>query len=408
VRLDAHREARARQMPTRSSTERLVVMCAANNYDEVKVADHHMAERLARHAPVLYVDPPISHLSPRNNPELALSLTSPRLRRAEAGFWRLTPVVAPFPMRPGMRAVTERLVRRALNRAVTSIGMDVRAVVSAWPGLDVFGSCGEQLRVWWAQDDFAAGADLMGEVAERVAAGERARAAGSHLVVAANPDVAWRWQREGYQVELIPYGADPESFAQEAEPAPGVHLAPPVAILVGQLNERVDPRLLYAVADRGVSLLLVGPVANPAPGWLDALTARPNVTWVGRQQFAALPGFLAHAQVGLVPYADTPFNRGSFPLKTLEYLAAGLPVVATDLPATRWLGAGPDLVAIADGAESYAQAVGAAAASPLTPATREVRRSFARAHSYERRAMDLLAAIDREILRHQPHAVAHS
>ena len=41
--------------------------------------------------------------------------------------------------------------------------------------------------------------------------------------------------------------------------------------------------------------------------------------------------------VGLTPYADTPFNEASFPLKTLEYFSAGLPVVSTDLPGSRWL-----------------------------------------------------------------------
>lgn len=377
------------------------MICAGNNYDSVKLHDHHMAERLATRAPVLYVDPPLSRLTPRNDPGLAPSLVPPRLRHVDAGFWRLTPVVAPFPMRPGMRGVTQRLVRRAMARAVRALGMDVRAVVTAWPQLDVFGACGERLAVWWAQDDFAAGAGLMGGLAARVAAGERARAASSDLVVAANPDVAERWHGEGHEVELIPYGSDPESFAEveHAPPPPGVRLTPPVAVLVGHLNERVDPRLLEAVADRGVSLLLVGPASGASSQWLTGLAARPNVAWVDRQPFAALPGFLAEAHVGLVPYADTDFNRGSFPLKTLEYLSAGLPVVATDLPATRWLDAGPQLITIADGGAAFADAVVSAARAELTPSAREARRAFARTHSYDQRARDLLAAIDHRLQR---------
>jgi teichuronic acid biosynthesis glycosyltransferase TuaH len=399
VTLHAPGEERARPPLGNTGADGLVVICAANNYDTVKVADHHMAERLARLAPVLYVDPPLSHLTPRNDPACGASLTGPRLRRVAAGFWRLTPIVAPFPMRPGMRAITERLVRRALARAVRSIGIDARAVVTAWPGLDVYGACGEQLRVWWAQDDFVALADLVGQSADLVAAGETARAESSDLVVAANPDIAWRWQRDGHDVELIPYGSDPDAFAnvEHAQPDRGVDLPPPVAVLVGQLNERVDPKLLEAVADRGVSLLLVGPAVGAGAPWLTRLTARPNVRWVGGQPYAALPGFLAHAHVGLVPYANTPFNRGSFPLKTLEYLAAGLPVVATDLPATRWLGAGPGLVEIADGSAAFADAVVDLASAQLTPAAREARRAFARAHSYDQRARDLLAAIDRRL-----------
>jgi teichuronic acid biosynthesis glycosyltransferase TuaH len=380
-------------------SDALVVICAGNNYDSVKVADQHVAERLARLTPILYVDPPVSHLSVRKNPAIAPSLDGPRLRQMRAGFWRLTPVVLPFPMRAGMRAVTERLVRAALSRAVASIGIDVRALVTAWPRIDVFGSCGEQVRVWWAQDDFAAGAGLMGQNALSVANGESARAGESDLVVAANPEVAARWRRHGRNVALVPYGSDPESFAhvEDAPRAEGIDLEPPIAALVGQLNDRVQPGLLEAVADRGVSLLLVGPASGAGPAWLGGLAERPNVRWVGGQPFEALPSLLAHASVGLVPYADTPFNRGSFPLKTLEYLAAGLPVVATDLPATRWLGAPQEFVAIADGPRAFSDAVLAAASAPLTPTAREAKRRCVRAHSYEQRAADLLAAIDQAI-----------
>jgi teichuronic acid biosynthesis glycosyltransferase TuaH len=377
----------------------LLVICAGNNYDAVKLHDQHMAERLGERAPVLYVDPPLSHLTPRNDPRLALSLEGPRLRRVDAGFWRLTPVVPPFPMRPGIRTITERLVRHTLRKAVRTIGLDVRALVTAWPSLDVFGSCGERLRVWWAQDDFAAGAGLMGQNAERIASGERARAARSDLVVAANPNVAARMRGDGHDVELIPYGSDPHTFAhlEDVPPAAGVDLAPPVAVLVGHMNERVDPALLQAVADRGVSLLLVGPTTQSGAPWLDALAQRPNVSWVGGQPFADLPGFLAHADVGLVPYADSAFNRASFPLKTLEYLSAGLPVVATGLPGTRWLGADAELITIADDPAAFAAGVMAAIQAPLTPAAREQRRAFARAHSYDRRAIDLLSAIDHRL-----------
>jgi teichuronic acid biosynthesis glycosyltransferase TuaH len=255
------------------------------------------------------------------------------------------------------------------------------------------------LRVWWAQDDFAAGAGLMGQTAERVAAGESARAAGCDFAVAANPEVCARLRAAGHEVELIPYGSDPTTFecVEKVQPAPGIELPAPVAVLVGHLNERVDPALLQAVVDQGVSLLLVGPRTQSGAPWLDLLAARPGVTWAGPQPFENLPGFLAHAQVGLVPYADTPFNRGSFPLKTLEYLSAGIPVVATGLPGTRWLGAKPPLITIADEPAAFAAGVLAAATSPMNGAAREERRKFARAHSYQTRANQLLCAIDRRL-----------
>ena len=78
-----------RPSPTRSAGvepwDGLVVLCAAKNWDEVKLADRHMAEHLSALAPVLYVDPPISHLTRFNAPAVAGSLKRPRLRESRPG-----------------------------------------------------------------------------------------------------------------------------------------------------------------------------------------------------------------------------------------------------------------------------------------------------------------------------------
>ncbi len=72
----------------------LVVLCAANRYDGIKLADQHVAQQLAQLTPVLYVDPTASFakvLSIRQNPWL-----QSRLRILGPGLARLTPVVQPY------------------------------------------------------------------------------------------------------------------------------------------------------------------------------------------------------------------------------------------------------------------------------------------------------------------------
>jgi teichuronic acid biosynthesis glycosyltransferase TuaH len=142
-------------------------------------------------------------------------------------------------------------------------------------------------------------------------------------------------------------GADPVVIANgcsssTSSPRPGlgvvVDLPRPVVGLVGQLSERIDMSLLEAVAGAGYSLLLVGPRDQrwEASRFAD-LVARPNVLYAGEVPAAAVPSYLAKIDVGITPYRDSAFNRASFPLKTLEYLSAGIPVVTTDLPSARWL-----------------------------------------------------------------------
>ncbi len=88
-----------------------------------------------------------------------------------------------------------------------------------------------------------------------------------------------------------------------------------------------------------------------------------------------------------MPYGDTQFNRNSFPLKTLEYLAAGRPVVATPLPAVRWLET--DLVAQAASPEAFAAAVLRQAPLARGPALVAARRELAMRHSWPARAEQL-------------------
>jgi len=58
--------------------------------------------------------------------------------------------------------------------------------------------------------------------------------------------------------------------------------------------------------------------------------------------------------VGLIPFKLNELTVAVNPIKLREYLAAGLPVVATPLPEVALY---KELVAIADGAEAFAAAI---------------------------------------------------
>jgi teichuronic acid biosynthesis glycosyltransferase TuaH len=247
--------------------------------------------------------------------------------------------------------------------------------------------------VLYGTDDWVAGAALMGQSAARLLREERRAVRGADLVLAVTPELAARWRALGTEPALLPNGCDPEAYlaVDTVEPAPLPDGFPtPVAGVVGQLNDRLDADLLAAVADAGLGLLLVGP---RDPGWLpdrwDSLVARPNVHHTGAVPFTDLPQWLARMDVGLTPYTDTPFNRASFPLKTLEYLAAGRPVVGSDLPATRGLAREcADVVAVA-GAQAFAGRVMAVADLPRDPEDVRRRQAVARRHSWSARATRL-------------------
>jgi teichuronic acid biosynthesis glycosyltransferase TuaH len=371
----------------------LTVVCAGTSWDGIWFPEKHIADRLTAYGPVLWVDPPVSRLSPRRNPDVAASLEDPRLRLIRPGLARLTPVVLPGMRRPGMQLVTEFLVRRALRSAVAELGGAVRAVVIACPDV-LFDECGEQLRVVYATDDFVAGAALMGVGVAQVRRNERRLAEQADLVVGVSQSLVDHWSALGRSAVLVANGCDDSLFAATDEaPVPDdVDLPGPIAGFIGHLSDRIDLALLEAVAATGRSLLLVGPRQPTFEiGRMERLLALPNVRWVGPKPFEALPSYMRVIDVGLTPYAGSDFNRASFPLKTLEYLAGGRGVVATDLPAVQWL-ASP-LITTAAGPDDYAAAVLRALDEPRTPALVAARRALASRHGWAARTAEFAAAL---------------
>ena len=97
---------------------------------------------------------------------------------------------------------------------------------------------------------------------------------------------------------------------------------------------------------------------------------------------------LRGADAALIPYAINDLTRSVFPMKVYEYLSAGLPVVATALPAL----AGTRDVAIAADAVAMGEALAAALAADGPHARRE-RSQRAATHSWEARLEEIAAAL---------------
>lgn len=379
---------------TPGSWDNMIVLCAGVRWDDVKMADRQMAEHLAAHVPVLYVDPFVSHMSRFKNPAVAASLKRPRLRILGPQLARFSPVVPPKPTHPAMVQIASRVAKRQLRGAVRELGGTVSAVISTWLFLDVYGVCGEQRRVYWWTDDPVGAASLWGHSADRLAAADERLARASDLIVAVNEGATQRLIERGLPARYLPNGCDAALFAgvDDVAPASDVPLGSPLAAFVGHLNSRTDLALLEGVADSGIGLLLIGPKDDAfEPERFARLISRPNVAYLGRRPYEELPSYLKLIDVGLVPYGATEFNRWSFPMKTLEYLAAGRPVVATSLPAICSLDT--DLVALADTPGEFAASVRRQAELARQPELVARRRAFASTHSWADRADRLVALL---------------
>jgi glycosyltransferase involved in cell wall biosynthesis len=107
--------------------------------------------------------------------------------------------------------------------------------------------------------------------------------------------------------------------------------ARPVAGYVGVLDERLDLDLLagLAAALPEWEIRMIGPTAKIDP---QDLPQADNIVYWGQQEYGDLPQVMAALDVALMPFALNEATKSISPTKTLEYLAAGLPVVSTAVP----------------------------------------------------------------------------
>ncbi|HEX8509534.1 MAG TPA: glycosyltransferase [Propionibacteriaceae bacterium] len=126
-----------------------------------------------------------------------------------------------------------------------------------------------------------------------------------------------------------------------------------VAGYVGVIDERLDLRLIEDLARLlpDWTIRMVGPVTK-----IDAASVPKgdNLEYLGMKAYAELPEAMAGFDVALMPFALNEATRAISPTKTLEYLAAGLPVVSTRVPDV--VADYGQLVHLADDAEAFADA----------------------------------------------------
>jgi glycosyltransferase involved in cell wall biosynthesis len=126
---------------------------------------------------------------------------------------------------------------------------------------------------------------------------------------------------------LFSSGVEPEHFRTPAAEARATGRRP-VAGYVGVLDERLDLALIDDLARSlpGWDIKMYGPVAKIDPA---SLPQRTNISYEGFTPYAALPEAMASLDVAIMPFALNEATRSISPTKTLEYLAAGLPVIST-------------------------------------------------------------------------------
>lgn len=294
-----------------------LVVLSHLRWDWVWQRPQHLISRIGRGRRTWFVEEPVP----------VADRTEPRLVTQDAGA--VTRVWLEVPGNPGTHVGFGDFRARsyfAELAKVTGMPAGARDVWLYTPmAIDLALALVPRLLVYDVMDDLASFAQAPPELLERQQAALRE----ASIVFTGGRSIHRGVEGVNERTYVFPSGVDVEHYA------PARALRQPrerrVAGFVGVIDERIDLPLVagLAAALPGWDIQLVGPVCKIDES---ALPQAPNITYFGKQPYDRLPAVMAGFDVALMPFAMNDATRSISPTKTLEYLAAGLPVVSTKVP----------------------------------------------------------------------------
>nr|WP_296765638.1 glycosyltransferase [Rhodococcus sp. (in: high G+C Gram-positive bacteria)] len=361
-----------------------VVYLAGKSMDFAADLDVRLAEAISEFVHVLWVEPATDGVDAPSNRS--------RIERITPTLSRLSVSSPACPSRRLSRHLARRRQDVAISEALEELGATSSAVVLADPTGSFPQSIGGH-QLYYITDDWVSGAAKYGVKRRAVRAAVERNCRAADTVAAVSHTLALRlhlYSKTIDAVRVVPPGCI-------VDPTVHVHVhqrdqaaASPIA-LSGPLDEGLDYDILDAVALTGIHIVATGTkhTTNAATAnRVESFLSRPNVHWLDEPSGPATNRHLSAAAVGIAPFVVDAFNRARFPAQPLDYLASGLAVVTTDLPATRWLDS--EHVAIAQSPREFAEKVSEHVAAEKNSALSTTRREAASKHSWTVRATTML------------------
>lgn len=363
----------------------------------------HLATRLARRWPVVWIEPATLHaraaFSPVSIGDNLTSLSLPFLPH-NARSKPLKVLSRNIGKVALARHMVDRLQASVLNRAFDSLKIDpdrLGILVENFQFIGLIRQLSPRVTLFDYIDDAFGFTRLPGYVREDWK--ETIRRA--DRITATSPTLQRQLEAEGAKdVQVVSNGVEYELFASASGSRPADLPAGPVVGYIGSVYPWLDYDLIEFIARSlpEVQVVMVGHAHPEVLGRLQTLSQLPNFRFLGPRPYKDVPLYLRHFSVALIPFRKTPLTAAVNPVKLYEQSAAGVPTVATDFSEDlQELGS---LIGIADSREEFLALVRSSLSRKNDQDFTARLRSFARGHDWDTQAGRIIALLEERITQH--------
>jgi glycosyltransferase involved in cell wall biosynthesis len=252
------------------------------------------------------------------------------------------PLVFPFEKRlSALTALNRRLVLAAIRRTLKRWACRKAVLWLPSPNLFWMAEALPELPLcYYVSDDYRRTPSVLATASpDEIDAREARILERAEWVFVSSPTLLdGRSPRRG-EAHWIPAGVDTAHFSKAFDPTTRIpddlaSVRRPVAGFIGAFDDyKVDFDLFDSCARAlpDMSFVTIGPI-DWARANRSAIPKGDNIFHLGWRPYDSVPAYLRGFDVALLPNRTTGYMKGSLPMKLVQYLAARLPVVATDLP----------------------------------------------------------------------------
>lgn len=250
-----------------------------------------------------------------------------------------SPLIIPLHSFRFIRKLNYLILRQSLTQQIKKLKFDNPLLWTFLPtSTDLLGTLGERLAIYHCVDEYTANPGVPKNVIEYL---EKQLIKYVNVVFTTSKNLYDTKKVYNSSTYYMPNVADAEHFIQATFPETIIPLElndipqPRIGFIGALSGYKVNFDLIEKIAQNHPdwSLVMVGPVWSGDPNTnLSGLEKLENVHLLGTQPYEKLPNFLKGIDVCIVPFLLNETTISVFPLKFFEYMAAGKPIVLTDLP----------------------------------------------------------------------------